>query len=139
MKSLIAFLSLSLLIASCNNSNNEAQEKQHILDSIKIANLQATVSNVQQTTNNIITAENEKTQAAKENRRKQLLTAWTSQLQYWNTQLDAANANLANASIFHPGRLPSTKKREIQQASAQVEQDKVNVQKCQDSVSKYQN
>ena len=62
---ILSVLALPLLIISCNNAEKEAQLKQHIQDSIKIASLQSTVANVQQTTNNIVAAHNEKAQATK--------------------------------------------------------------------------
>jgi hypothetical protein len=151
VKPLITLLSLSLLIASCNNSNKEdaalLQRKNDSLESVlklqaqqrQIDSLKAEITNVAQTTNNIIEANNERAEANREKRRKQILAIWKYTLQRWNTQLDVDNANLNWASQYHIGRSESTKQREITQASVNVERDKNNILQCQDSVSKYQN
>lgn len=67
-----------------------------------------------------------------------MLAFWQTQLQSANENLNADKNRLTKTQRFHLGRLPNTKKREINDAQMQIEQDQIRVQQYNDSVRKYQ-
>ncbi|HXP52408.1 MAG TPA: hypothetical protein VN922_20815 [Bacteroidia bacterium] len=138
----LLLLTMPLLLFSCNNGKDEAAKLQHQNDSLKAAmqmqaqqkqldSLKSTVNKMQQNTD-------ESAKEKQEAFRKQMFTYWQRQAIMNKTQRDYDSATLHNVSEYHLGRMPSTRKQEIANATVKLENDRLKTQQINDSLSKYQ-